>query len=410
MSSAYNCDDSSLIGIKQKGMLSAYKEKKKIICTEHTFLQQTSLEQILNKAARDKGLRFRQEVDESLIQDVDIPIYSYEGIDVMEVNLHSRKNNKVISGRRTFFIGALTIQMIYLNIKSPDIVDQKIRKQIFKFILNVNNKHCDPPLTKSEVINSFNANFKKYQSGEMNFAPYLIKQHAFWSKHSNLKGNEKRKVTCRIKNEPIVEESKKRIYEAIEMLMEGRDKITQVKVEQLSGLSIATVKKYWREFKGIVKDHNNEITVKHKPESKTLPETQQGEDQLPTENKTPIRESNEIIVPDKKSDIMNIEKIDCDEGVYLLGEEFSATKAIINPQKIFVRVFSISIERRDENQQNKLFEIFKEHLKTFKESDVKVLSMDIDDIEDSTTFFKQSNIESQLRDSVMKEFQKIIGE
>src|ERR1035437_495811 len=124
------------------------------------------------------------------------------------------RDRKVCAGMRTFTIGGITIRLIYLNAQLPQRKDKEIRKAILKCIININKDICDPPLTFKEVLMSFNANWKKYEDDELDFSRYFTKQRSFWSRDCTLNGNEKRKITCKIKNEPIVAESRKKIAEA----------------------------------------------------------------------------------------------------------------------------------------------------------------------------------------------------
>ncbi|MFW5983452.1 MAG: BT4734/BF3469 family protein, partial [bacterium] len=244
---------------QEKGLGSAF-QKKEIICTPYTFLTNSQK----NHSTSKRSLKFRKEVDESMIKDPNIPIYLREGIDVIEVNLFHLKGKKIPEGSRHNFIGAMTVKMIYLNVDSPDDVDPFVRRDILKFILWINKTVCEPPLDQDEIIKSYNANWKRFLSGEMDFSKYFIKKRAFWSKESTLTPNEKRKVTCKIKNEPIVEETKRKIHDGIMQLAHNKKKVTQKEVSNLAGLGLSTVKKYWKEFKPMVKSNNMSISQPQK--------------------------------------------------------------------------------------------------------------------------------------------------
>jgi hypothetical protein len=80
-----------------------------------------------------------------------------------------------------------------------------------------------------------------------------------WSCNCDLNGDEKRRITCKIKNEPIVAASRKKIEDAIEDIYLHGKKITQKNVGLCSGLKLPTVKKYWNYYKQKVKELNREI-------------------------------------------------------------------------------------------------------------------------------------------------------
>jgi hypothetical protein len=242
-----------IISNHEKGILSGYKEKK-IISTTYTFSCPSQLNATLNDAAWKDKLMFRQELDETLFTDPNIPIYYPEGIDVMSVNLYQYRDRKVREGMRTVTIGGITVRMIYLNAQLPQRKDPEIRDAILKCIININKDICEPRLTYKEVLMSFNANWKKYEDDELDFSRYFTKQRSFWSKECTLKGDEKRKISCKIKNKPIVAESRKMIANAIEYIHFHGNKITQKNVALCSGLKLPTVKKYWKEFKLLVNE------------------------------------------------------------------------------------------------------------------------------------------------------------
>jgi hypothetical protein len=263
-------------------------------------------------------------------------------------------------------------------------------------------------MTHYEVLKSYNANWKRFRNGKMDFSKYFIRKRAFWSKHSKLKGNEKRKVTCKIKNEPVVEESKKRIYDAIEILMEAKDKITQIKVEKVSGISIATVKKYWNDFKGVVKSHNMKLRGEQKLVSDSLPEKHHKEDLLQVESTISTSESKQHRIAEKKTDFMeiqNIEIIDYNEDTLIMSEYITFSISEKQRQLVFDRICNGIIKRLDEQQAQKLYAKFTEWLNILPQEDIKLLLLDIDDINDSNIFFKQSTIESQFLALINELFQ-----
>ncbi len=247
----------SIIRNDKKGMSSGYI-KEDIISTAYTFSQSSSLNDVMNNAARKQNLIFKQELDESSFTDPNMPVYDREGKDIIHINLFPYRHTKIKKGNRNNFIGAISSQMIYLNIESPKHIDLRIKEHIFNFIYSINKKICDPPLRDKEVMNSFNANWEKYMNGELDVSSQYQKQRAFWSKHSTLKANEKRIITCGIKNEPIVRESNRRIKNAIDILKKKDGKITQKLVAIESGLSLPTVKKYWKAYKAMVKEYNTQ--------------------------------------------------------------------------------------------------------------------------------------------------------
>lgn len=256
---------------KKKSICSEYTSKKEeIICTAYTFCNGLSDNEFMNNVAPNDRLRFKCDINDSEFDDPNVPIYIREGIKVIEINLFPYINNKVFAGHRTSFIGALSAQLIFLNARSGDVNSHNVRDSIIKYLMSKNNTLCSPPLPVNEVIKSFNANWRKFKSGKLNVNRYMKKKRAFWSTQSTLNGNEKRSVTCRIKNKPIVDESKRKIAEAIQSIIKSGGKLTQVNVSINSGLVLSTVKKYRDFYYEQLKIHGCTKARKQKKESSNL--------------------------------------------------------------------------------------------------------------------------------------------
>lgn len=78
-----------------------------------------------------------------------------------------------------------------------------------------------------------------------------------------LKGNNMRQIE-KVPNSPT--ELQVRIYEALEDLQDGVNKITQQRVSEYTGISVRTIKRNWLEsFKSLVSDYNKSLADNHQP-------------------------------------------------------------------------------------------------------------------------------------------------
>lgn len=391
-----------LIKNNDKGICSGYKEKS-VISTGYTFSTPSQLNPILNDSARLNGLVFKQYLDESLFLAPDIPIYYPEGRDVIKFNVRPYHDRKVKDGMRTYTVGGLTVRLIYLNAKVYDRKDSEVKEAILRCIVGINKEICDPPLSYKEVLNSFNANWKKYEDDELDFSKYYEKQRSFWSRECTLKGNEKRKVTCRIKNEPVVAESKRTIKEAIELIKASGEKVTQKKVALVSGLSLPTIKKYRNYYKEVILESNS-IIIK-RGEVTTIDdinpvdhEIASYSDALEARNE-PAYCSFSRDITFKESEIaMDIEKVGNiifdpvainpdDSRTILSGDQYRI---------IFERVYNSFKNRLNEDDVKELFTKFMEKFSQMAEDDAVLLAKPIDSIKDSDTFFKQAALDSKF--------------
>lgn len=244
----------NLTNKSEKGALSDNKRRRReeVMTTECTFLDPNLSPP--NKKNRLVPLEFRENIPEDEFEDLDKPLYFFDGIPTMEINLFPLKNgSKINDGNRTAFIGAVVVKMIFINGESKNDKSDELRKSIKRYVSYCNNKYCHPPLSAKELNNSFNYNWQRYLNGKLNYDNLFKTKRAFWSKRSRLKGNEKRKITCGIRAEYQQKESHEKIESAISELIGDNKKPTQKKVSELSGLSLRTVKKYWKDFEGLVK-------------------------------------------------------------------------------------------------------------------------------------------------------------
>lgn len=391
-------DEVSLVG-KEEGICSAYKGG--IISTAYTFLNNSPAMDLMNTASL--GLRFKQELKESVYNDHNIPMYFHEGIDVIENNPISRFKNGVPNGQRTSFIGALTVQMIYLNVEYPDHPDPKVRENILGYILGINEKLCKPPLPEKEVLNSYNSNWRRYKAGELDFSIYFKKQRAFWSKYSTLKGNDKRIVTCHIKNEPTIAESKRKIKSSIETIISTGMKLTQKEVAKVSGLSLPTIKKYRIYYKELTAGYKLNVMTSHVP---------------PIENEAEIIPSNDIpakqvsdppssipnIIVNEPHSIMDIEKIE-EIIIHTDNASMECTEALVWTEEqmhvAFNRIFIRIINKLDENEVQELSTIFAKQINELSIVDATLLMTPDDNLVDSEMFFKQSSLDMKLLGSCL---------
>ncbi|MBN2835693.1 MAG: hypothetical protein JXR48_12095 [Candidatus Delongbacteria bacterium] len=384
----------------EKGTRSVLK-KKRIISTPYTFSPISSLKETLNLATRKNSLKFREEVDEEIFTDKNIPLYYHEGVNIVEINLYQYRNNKVNVGSRNVTIGAISAQLIYLNIYLPNNNDPKIREGIIKAMVGINKKICNPPLTYKEVFNSVTANFKKYDEGNLDFSKYFRKKRAFWSKRTTLKGNEKRKVTCKIKNEPIVQESKRKIKEAIELLKGKDEKVTQQKVADISGLSLGTVKKYRKYYKEINqstkqaagKENNNSTIKVLKPHQKaTTTKTNLIEDvNLPELDNADFSEPES----DLETDLKNNRKITFHKDVSSVDIVKKPNWSDEEIHEVFLTIFPENLKRFNETQEKELFTEFTKHFNNLSNDEKELLMTPYENIGEDK-FFKKGDLHNKM--------------
>lgn len=249
-----NKNDDHVNLVNEKSIWSCDKEEE-IMTTPYTFSSSnTGGYDQTNRAVK---LKFSETPDEIRFNNPNEPVYIRDGREVVKVNIFPLMNQKISSGFRTVTLGAIATKMIYINANNPEYSQGQIRKAILNFMLWLNQQVCAPPLQYVEVVNSFNANWKKYLNGKLDVGDLTAKQRSFWSPYSTLNTNEKRKISCKKYYEPVIEENRKKIFNAIEKINATGDKVTQIKAATISGLKLPTIKKYWTDgVKSLVKSLN----------------------------------------------------------------------------------------------------------------------------------------------------------
>lgn len=401
--SAYNTNHQET----EKGIRSAYKKREEIY-TPYTLCSNSSLNQMMNNSAREQNLIFRQTIAESSFKNPDIPLYFPEGIEVMEMNLFALKDRKLIesrgtSAKRLSFLGLITVKLIYLNAVTPVKPIKEVRRAILRFVVSINKKYCEPPVPHREVLNSFNANWKKFIVGDLDFSDYYTKKKAFWSQRSTLSSNEKRKITCTLKNEPVVIESKRKILEAIAALNNEGEKITQKKVGSMPGLTLPLVKKYRKFFK----ECKEAILAASEAESKVnaheVSTSQKNLEIVDLEAEGDFK--GVLNTTEFKSDVEDVSHIDTmnfgDDDDTLIIENYIPRKLTDTTpeysdkqiQTIFDRIYN-SVKSKITPAQNE--ELYKSFCCTFNELSIeekKLMSMGIDDFSDFGMYSRQGNMD-----------------
>jgi len=230
---------------------SSSNKKERIITSTCTF-SSVDLNYAMNVAARDRGLRFREE-SQMEWDDPNLPVFIPEGKDVIEVKLYLLFKYKVSEGNRNNTIGKLSMKLIYLNPL------EQFRDEILKFVVKMNSMICTPPLTHKEVVNSFEANWKKHLAGELDVSTCFTKRRVFWSPECTLTGKQKRAVAAKYIQGNRKQQSLLKIENAIEDIFSEGEKIKQKDVIERTGLSARTVKNYWDQFKEMVAELNRNI-------------------------------------------------------------------------------------------------------------------------------------------------------
>ena len=154
-------------------------------------------------------------------------------------------------GKRNSVLIAIANQIVSLN---PYLTqDQALDK-----IVGVNNIFANEPLPYNEVLGIVRSIFKYKENKSLK--PILNKaRKVIFHENCTLSKNEKIGVVNTEVGRMRVAKTKQLIYDAI-IELDGLEKITAKKVATKIGRGIATVNRYWPEFKILIKELNSKIS------------------------------------------------------------------------------------------------------------------------------------------------------
>jgi hypothetical protein len=160
-------------------------------------------------------------------------IFKKEGLDTRNVWI----NPEIKEGHRNATLSDITIGVIYNN---PEIDIDKLRK----YILSINNNNCKPPLITDEVSTLVNSIYLRNVRKELVID--TKKKYTFFN--PDVEMSVKEKISIGAKNAAIVRKEKRLaqlqfLYNELKL---NYPKVTQKLLSDNSGVSIETIKRYWK--------------------------------------------------------------------------------------------------------------------------------------------------------------------
>jgi hypothetical protein len=175
-----------------------------------------------------KRLRFDTHID---VQNTDFDVnpMSY---------LRVRIYNNIKDGMKHRVFRGLVHSLVYLN-PDADLLT------IASYIAFVNAKRTTKPMAVKEMTRLVEHTFNQIkETGEINVK--LKNKNVHFNKDCGLSGDEKRLIASKINGKLRTAKSLSEVLSAKQQLIDAGEKPTQAKVAELTGLGIATVKRYWK--------------------------------------------------------------------------------------------------------------------------------------------------------------------
>jgi hypothetical protein len=160
------------------------------------------------------------------------------GIDFLKVYLP--KDGIILNELRVKVLPAIIATIIQLNHET------KSQEEILKLTYALNNKHCVKPFSKKVFYDIFNDIYQNHLDGTMEVK--YIKRKLIFNPESNLSKKEKLTLAGQLAGKIRKDDT----FNKLKSIVESLDKPTQVKVAQVSGCGIATVKRHWSKLKPFI--------------------------------------------------------------------------------------------------------------------------------------------------------------
>ena len=133
-----------------------------------------------------------------------------------------------------------------------------LKRSRFIGLMNYANSKLNRPLSGKEIESIIRSVWKKYLAGKITLYRNK-KRRILFNPEFNLSGDERRKLTNKVLGKIKSDKTRQSIYDCIEDWNFGKDgKITQSSLEGKTDRKIATIKRYWPDFKSYIWDLNAE--------------------------------------------------------------------------------------------------------------------------------------------------------
>jgi hypothetical protein len=129
--------------------------------------------------------------------------------------------------------------------------------EVFAYIMEQNLEKCSEPLTEAEIKGIVNSVFRYKRDGTLKPQGQRLKKF-FYGKHCGMNLQEKIEDVNKCLGEWKREKTASRIYQAIEE-WDSLERITKKAVCNVTGFSLATIKRYWQQFKEYAEAKETEI-------------------------------------------------------------------------------------------------------------------------------------------------------
>ncbi|MEQ9120838.1 BT4734/BF3469 family protein [Fulvivirga sp.] len=206
--------------------------------------------ELLDIAKDTDTYNYHTTINEDYFVDPNEPLIVKEGL--LAGELHWNLNRRFGEGNRTNVMGAISTTLIYNNLG-------KSFEELLTHLCYINSRACMPPLTNKEVFNILSYNYDQLINGQLQFENVLRKKYVFWSKDCSLNKEQKREIANREYASIKKENTRYKLDSVLPQLTDGLHKITQKRLANYSGVSEATIKRYWRDYKEELNDYNLEV-------------------------------------------------------------------------------------------------------------------------------------------------------
>jgi len=159
--------------------------------------------------------------------------------------------NGIKEGVRHTSLISITNKLIF---NSPDAYFQ----DLMSVIKTINIHHCYPPLPENEIIKIVTWSWDNYNEGRFNIK--TKRKYIWFNPDCALLPKDKMSIAAKYTAKRRFNKTDKKIDECISTLYNEGIHITIKKVHEFTAISVATIKRHWKNFKDDVKIMNDDIS------------------------------------------------------------------------------------------------------------------------------------------------------
>jgi hypothetical protein len=193
-------------------------------------------------------LLFYNNISDVECQGLDYKVYDEKQDFYPVFKRNFRKDYKTKTGKRTNLLFAICRNLVLNNIKTFDSKKEKALPMLFQVLNSINKCHCENILNEIDLCKIITSVYNYYQDGILT-SRFNKKKLIAWNEKCKLTSKEKQSIGATVVNQQRGLTNTGKIVEVFNTFVKENGVLpTQKQVVELSGFSLKTVKRRWKDL------------------------------------------------------------------------------------------------------------------------------------------------------------------